>query len=102
VVLERGLTFPAHMEQDLIEQLSQRIDALIADRNLLRAEVERLQLEGGSRNQELESELELARAELEAARADLQFARAEVQERDIRIQAATSRVQVLIDRIQAD
>jgi predicted nucleic acid-binding Zn-ribbon protein len=90
------------MEQDLIEQLGQRIDALIADRNQLRAEVERLQLEGGTRNQELEAELELARAELEAARADLQAARAEVQERDARIQAASSRVQALIDRLQAD
>lgn len=90
------------MEQDLIEQLGQRIDALIADRNHLRAEVERLQLEGGTRNQELEAELESARAELEAARADLQAARTEVQERDTRIQAATGRVQVLIERIQAD
>lgn len=90
------------MEQDLIEQLGQRIEALLADRNHLRAEVERLQLEGGSRTQELEAELELARAELDAARADLQSARSEVQERDTRIQAATGRVQVLIERLQAD
>jgi hypothetical protein len=90
------------MEQDLIEQLGQRIEALLADRNHLRAEVERLQLEGGTKNQELESELELARAELDAARADLQAARAEVQERDTRIQAASARVQALIERIQAD
>lgn len=90
------------MEQDLIEQLGQRIEALLADRNHLRAEVERLQLEGGTKNQELESELELARAELDAARADLQAARAEVQERDTRIQAASARVQALIERIQAE
>lgn len=90
------------MDQELFEKLSQRIDALIADRNHLRAEVERLLAEGGTKNQELESELEIARAEAEAARADLQAARAEIQERDARIQAASARVQSLIERIQAD
>lgn len=90
------------MDQDLFEQLGQRIEALIADRNHLRAEVERLQLEGGTKNQELEFELEQARTEAEAARADLQTARAEIQDRDFRIQAASTRVQTLIERIQAD
>ncbi len=46
------------MDQDLFEQLAQRIDALVADRNRLKAEVERLQAEGGAKNQELELELE--------------------------------------------
>lgn len=88
------------MDTELIERLAERIDALIAERNQLRQEVERLQAEAGSHSLSLEQELKDARAEAEAARADLQLAREEVQERESRIQSATSRVQGLLDRLR--
>jgi len=90
------------MDTELLEQLGQRIDTLIADRLRLRREVERLQAEAGNRGFELEAELAQAKAETEAARADLEAARAEIQERDGRIQAATTRVQALVERLQQD
>ena len=90
------------MDQDLFDQLAQRIDALVADRNRLKTELEQLKADGGAKNQELELELEAARADAEGARTELQAARAEIQEREARIQAATSRVQSLIERLQAE